>query len=151
MWRLSLECGIATTSWNAEFALRRRVSMSAIGSVIVIRFFFLAAVPRHCRGLRRRRGYQEDFVTPGSSPAWAISRRQIRHSPNLRYTECGRPQRWQRVYPRTANFGLAAALLTSAFFAIAQLLPVLSLKGKPSALSSARPSSSVLAVVTTVM
>src|SRR6186997_188045 len=29
-------------------------------------------------------GHQEDLVTPGSSPRWAISRRQIRHRPNLR-------------------------------------------------------------------
>src|SRR6266545_4218670 len=41
--------------------------------------------------------YQLDFVTPGSSPRCAISRRQIRHSPNLRNTAFGRPQRWQRV------------------------------------------------------
>src|SRR5262245_20293876 len=32
---LSLDDGIATSSWNATFALRMRVSMSAIGSVIV--------------------------------------------------------------------------------------------------------------------
>src|SRR4051812_12821052 len=30
-----------------------------------------------------RRDYQLDFVMPGSSPRWAISRRQIRHRPNL--------------------------------------------------------------------
>jgi hypothetical protein len=47
-------------------ALRMRVSMSAIGSVIV-----MAA-------------YQLAFVTPGISPACTMTRRQIRHSPNLR-------------------------------------------------------------------
>src|SRR5882757_11154309 len=31
----NFEDGITTSSWNATFALRRRVSMSAIGSVIV--------------------------------------------------------------------------------------------------------------------
>src|SRR5215213_6446469 len=68
--------------------------------------------------------YQELLLTPGSSPAWAISRRQMRQRPNLRKTACGRPQRWQRVYPRTANFGLRAALLTRAFLAIcSSLLP----------------------------
>src|SRR4051812_35149254 len=41
--------------------------------------------------------YQELLLTPGSSPACAISRRQIRHRPNLRNTACGRPHRWQRV------------------------------------------------------
>src|ERR1700760_2770149 len=36
MWDLILEYGMAAVSWYAEFALRRRVSMSAIGSVIVM-------------------------------------------------------------------------------------------------------------------
>ena len=51
-WRISaicaliLLCGIDTVSWYAEFALRRRVSMSAIGSVMVMLrpVAFLAAV-----------------------------------------------------------------------------------------------------------
>src|SRR5699024_10720335 len=34
MLPLSFECGIDTVSWNAELALRTRVSMSAMGSVI---------------------------------------------------------------------------------------------------------------------
>src|SRR6185437_9073243 len=51
MWALSLECGIDTVSWCAEFALRSLVSMSATGSVIVIAVFpsftrFRAAVTR---------------------------------------------------------------------------------------------------------
>src|SRR6266542_5592656 len=36
MCAFSLECGIVTESWYAVLALRRRVSMSAIGSVIVM-------------------------------------------------------------------------------------------------------------------
>ena len=44
-------------------------------------------------GMRRLVDYQDDLVTPGSSPAWAISRRQIRHRPNFLYTECARPHR----------------------------------------------------------
>src|ERR1700685_222310 len=36
MCDLILEYGMPTVSWYAEFALRRRVSMSAIGSVIVM-------------------------------------------------------------------------------------------------------------------
>ena len=36
MWDLIFEYGIAAVSWYAEFALRRRVSMSAIGSVMVM-------------------------------------------------------------------------------------------------------------------
>src|SRR6476469_7739360 len=42
---LSFEDGITTSSWNATFALRNRVSMSAIGSVIVI----AAPSPRRLR------------------------------------------------------------------------------------------------------
>src|SRR6476620_4485285 len=67
MCPLSLECGISTVSWNAVFALRRRVNMSAIGSVIVMvdllsrrgsRAGPAAKVSR--RGTRRRR-----WVLPG--------------------------------------------------------------------------------------
>src|SRR5450759_4120982 len=36
MCTLILECGMVTESWYAELALRRRVSMSATGSVIVM-------------------------------------------------------------------------------------------------------------------
>ena len=43
-------------------------------------------------------GYQEAFDTPGSSPRWAMSRRQIRQRPNLRYTECGRPKAVYRKF-----------------------------------------------------
>src|SRR3954454_17643546 len=46
---------------------------------------------------RMRSDYQLDLVIPGSSPRCAISRRQMRHRPNFRYTARGRPQRWQRV------------------------------------------------------
>src|SRR3954469_9193286 len=126
---LSFEDGMTAESWYAWLAFRRRVSMSAMGSVIVMACgASLAAVPRAlglgdlARGLSANgdawvvelaplqgpvpslRGaggsgvlHQLDLRTPGSSPAWAISRRQIRHRPNLRKTECGRPQRWQRV------------------------------------------------------
>ena len=66
---LSLELGIRTVSCMATLALRILVSMSAIGSVIV---------------MDRRSPYQLAFVTPGTSPWWTISRRQMRHRPNLR-------------------------------------------------------------------
>src|SRR4029077_15608288 len=36
MWDLILEYGMPTVSWYAEFAFRSRVSMSAMGSVIVM-------------------------------------------------------------------------------------------------------------------
>src|SRR5580700_12213916 len=100
---LSLEPGMRTVSNMAEFALRIRVSMSAMGSVIV-----MAA-------------YQLAFVTPGTSPACTMTRRQMRHSPNLRYTAFGRPHRWHRVYPRTLNLGVRCCFSINAFFAM--LLP----------------------------
>src|SRR3954465_13802469 len=37
-------------------------------------------------------------------PLWASSRRQIRQTPNLRYTARARPQRRQRLYSRVLNF-----------------------------------------------
>src|SRR6478735_2317223 len=101
-----------TVSWYAWLALRRRVNMSAIGSVIVMVLgYFLAVVsdsasdlrstgllpgnnagvwgrsaPASCRAneVSESIAYQDDFVMPGSSPLCAISRRQIRHRPNLR-------------------------------------------------------------------
>src|SRR5699024_5159300 len=75
-------------------ALRIRVSISAIGSVITI-----TTLPPSLTGV-----YQLAFLTPGICPLWASSRKQIRHNWNLRITECGRPQRLQRVYSRTLNF-----------------------------------------------
>src|ERR1700712_1077312 len=106
MLALIFECGSVTSSWYAELALRRRVKKSAIGSVIVMtgllpssRWFPGQGLPRTFSG----RGdvvavyYQLLFDTPGSSPACAISRRQILHSPNLRKTACGRPHLLQRV------------------------------------------------------
>jgi hypothetical protein len=47
MCDLIFEYGIPTVSWYAELALRRRVSMSAIGSVIDMAVLaFLAAVSK---------------------------------------------------------------------------------------------------------
>src|SRR3569832_1051746 len=100
MCALSFECGSSTVSWNALLALRRRVNMSAIGSVIVIAALLSrggSVCTDSAQWPAAKDVYQDDFVTPGSSPACAISRRQIRHRPNLRYTEWARPQRWQRV------------------------------------------------------
>ena len=87
---LILEYGMAAVSWYAEFAFRRRVSMSAIGSVIVMAYrpsspwfpvrLYLAAGPAVCSFVC----YQLDLVMPGSSPRCAIVRKQIRHKLNLR-------------------------------------------------------------------
>src|ERR1700755_77165 len=99
MFALIFEYGMVTLSWYAWLALRRRVSMSAIGSVIVmgVRQPFSPGFPEP-PGLRRSgnsdppsvriravggvvgtQGYQEALDTPGSSPRWAMSRIQIRH------------------------------------------------------------------------
>jgi len=59
--------------WRAIAALRMRVSISAIGSVMFTVLALLQAL-----------AYQLDFVTPGSSPRSARSRKQMRQRPNLR-------------------------------------------------------------------
>src|ERR1700689_1118897 len=96
----SLEPGIFTVSNMAALALRTGGSMSARGSVI-----FMAA-------------YQLAFVTPGTSPACTMTRRQMRQRPNLRYTPSGRPHRWHRVYPRAMNLGVRCCFSIKAFFAM---------------------------------
>ena len=63
---LSLDDGASTSAWRARMALRMRVSMSAIGSV-------MHAIT-----------YQLDLMTPGMSPRSARIRKQIRQSSNLR-------------------------------------------------------------------
>ena len=87
---------------------------------------------------------------PGTSPACAIWRRHSRQSPKSRYTDRARPQRRQRVYARTLNFGFRCCFWMRAFFAIDHPCPS-RLNGNPSARSNARPWSSVSAVVTIVM
>ena len=62
----SLEAGMSTKSCRAVTALRIRVSMSAIGSVIMAR----------C--------YQLDFLTPGIWPSRASLRKQMRQRLNFR-------------------------------------------------------------------
>ena len=57
------ETGCVTSGCATVTALRIRVSMSATGSVI---------------------HHQDAFLTPGSSPFWASSRKQIRDIPKSR-------------------------------------------------------------------
>jgi hypothetical protein len=73
------EVGIETESCIARFALRMRLSMSAIGSVSIARLL------------------PTGLGHPGIAPSCARSRRQIRQSLYLRNTARGRPQRLQRV------------------------------------------------------
>ena len=86
---------------------------------------------------------------PGTTPSWARSRRQIRQSPNFRYTARGRPQRLQREYCRVLNFCGRAALAMRLF--LAKLSSYASDRnGRPSSRRSASASSSVEAVVVIV-
>src|SRR5262249_26137033 len=82
------------------YALRMRVSMSAIGSVI--------ASP-----------YQLDFVTPGIRPSSARSWKQILQRANFRKYARPRPHRLQRLCTReekTLRFSPAAFARLTAFF-----------------------------------
>ncbi len=97
MPRLTRLVGISTNVRSTRTEFRIRVSMSAMGSVIIIQFpvvFFLPARLAHTR----------------DQSTLACSRKQIRHRPNLRYTARGRPQNLQRCSWRVENFGLRSAL-----------------------------------------
>jgi hypothetical protein len=91
--------------------------------------------------------YHEALVTPGTTPLWAFSRKQIRHIANFRKKPRGRPQTLQRLCLRTENFGTRVALTIMLVFAI--YFPFCS--GKPIAVKNSEASSSVLAVVTMVI
>ena len=148
MCALSFECGIDTVSWCAEFALRRRVSMSATGSVIVMVVeLFLAVVSAREPDLRA-------LVLLPAALGDAGQFARVRH---LAEADAAQAElAVDRVRPAAAlapgvaanrKLRLAAALFFRAVFAMVTF----SLNGKPSCLSSARPSSSFFAVVTTVM
>src|SRR5438876_1606562 len=66
----------------------------AVGAIGPLRGRWLGGC--RCGFCRHLCSYQLDFVTPGSSPTSARSRKQIRHRPNLRMYPRGRPQTWQR-------------------------------------------------------
>src|SRR6476659_9813295 len=80
---LSLLYGMDTASWYAWLALRRRVSMSAIGSVIVMMWFFLALVSP-CPQLRRDDLQRVEVVTRRT---W--SRREARRGAPSPEGRCG--------------------------------------------------------------
>src|SRR6266849_6272415 len=83
----NLEDGTPTAVFPTIWALRMRVSMSAMGSVM----------------LMRKTSYQLALIRPGISPRSAISRSLLRPSPNLRNTPRGRPVRLQRFRSRTGE------------------------------------------------
>src|SRR5271157_3204961 len=75
----SREAGTSTLGWRAWMALRTRVSMSAMGSLVIVLLYQLA------------------LITPGISPFSASWRKHRRQMPNLRRKARGRPQRQQRL------------------------------------------------------
>src|SRR5688572_23004809 len=88
----------------ADTALRMRVSMSEIGSVI-------SCCP-----------YQELFVTPVTSPSSASLRKHRRHISNLRMYARGRPHSLQRLRWRILYFSVFSSLAIFAVVAIASLV-----------------------------
>src|SRR5579863_191805 len=95
----SRDAGTSTFGWRAESAFLMRVSMSAMGSVVIIPV---------------KSSYHDALITPGTSPASASFRKQIRHSLNFLRNPRGRPQRKQRLRCRQANLGLRLAALAAA-------------------------------------
>src|SRR5258706_13067945 len=99
--------------------------------------------------------HQLALITPGTSPASASCRKQIRHSLNLRRYPRGRPQRKQRLRCRQRSFGGLPAFAIASFSSLA-ILAVVAIfysplpnpaNGIPRGFSSANPSASVFAVV----
>src|SRR4051812_44229858 len=143
---------MVTLSWYAWLALRRRVSMSAIGSVIVmgIRQPFSPGFPVE-PGLRRSGGTKSGL--PGSlGDAGEFT--AVGHVPDAH------PAQTELEVDRVrTTAALAAGVRTDGELRLRGRLDdqrllshaQFSLKGKPRSFSSARPSSSVVAVVTTVM
>src|ERR1035438_4805869 len=99
----NFEAGTSTFGWRAAMALRTRVSISAIGSLVTY------PVPPF---------YQLAFTTPGTSPFSASCRKQSRQIPYLRRNALGRPQRQQRLRWRHLNFGFFRSFAILAVVAI---------------------------------
>src|SRR3954454_7590864 len=151
MFALIFEKGMVTLSWYAWLALRRRVSMSAIGSVIVmgIRQPFSPGFPGN-PGPTAKRYFSR---LPGSL-RHARELTAVSHLPDAHPAEAElavdrvRPAATLAAGVRAhSELRLRGSLQDQRLLSHAQF----SLNGKPRSLSSARPSSSVLAVVTTVM
>src|SRR5664279_2459159 len=132
----SFDAGISTRRCFDPHALRIRVNMSAIGSVMLISQFLAPTVSPWGRvgievfansresgmGNRFPSRYQLLFVTPGIRPFRASSRKQRRQMPNFRRYARDRPQRWHRLCLRTANFGFRLDFSTMALRAIERSL-----------------------------
>src|SRR3954470_12722541 len=166
MCALIFEYGMATVSWYAEFAFRRRVSMSAIGSVIVMAYWALLAAVSvrdgHATDLRRGRGCL------AQAPGWSLSKvasagsglpaglgdagqlAAVRHLPEADPAQAELAEDGARTpTTRAPGVGAHGVLGLPARFGDQSLLRhQFSLNGKPRCRRSARPSSSVFAVVT---
>src|SRR4051794_39141639 len=116
---LSLEAGTSTLGWRAWIALRTRVSMSAMGSLVI----FLLLHLKHRQAVRKP-PYQLALITPGISPFRASWRKQRRQIPNLRRNARGRPQRQQRFRCRHWSLGVLALRAFSSFRSFAILAVV---------------------------
>src|SRR2546430_5005166 len=149
MFALSLECGRTTSSWYAEFALRRRVKKSAIGSVIVMG----AEQPFSPWFLARPSANGGSWREPSCSPAGLAHSGQlaaVSHLPNADPAQTELAQHRARATAALAP-GVAAHLelrLLRRLEHQSLLGHQFSLNGKPRCLSSARPSSSLIAVGT---
>src|ERR1017187_4504279 len=134
--------GMSTAGDSMRFALRMRVNMSAIESVIILASllngFRLAFARRPASAKRKRQKYyQLAFCTPGIKPLFAMSRKQIRQMPNLRYTARARPHSRQRMRILTSSRGaifFLPDLCSSSFFrlrACSTLLAVVDIAHNP--------------------
>src|SRR6476659_8789317 len=168
---LSLLYGMETASWYAWLALRRRVSMSAIGSVIVMaarpflhRGFAPASQVRPAAIVVRSGSVIEEVAQQPSrnrSPrglGHAGQLAAVRHLPQadpaqaeLAVDGLGPAATLAAGVATHRELGLAGRLDSQSCLRHVLIPSQRSAKGNPSCLSSARPSSSLVAVVTTVM
>src|SRR5579864_2163134 len=94
--------------------MRTRVSISAMGSLVI------------------SSSYQLALITPGISPFSASCRKHRRQTPNLRRNARDRPQRQQRLRCRTASLGVflfaarsrASARVDFLFFALLAVVAI---------------------------
>src|ERR1700679_1065875 len=129
---LSLEPGIFTVSNMAELALRIRVSMSAMGSVIV-----MAGLPTRLSHAGDLTGMHHDAQADTAQPELAVD-------------GLGPATSLATGVPTHLELGGALLLLNQCLFRH-DAYRVSCRNGKPNAARSARPSSLVRAVVTIVM
>ena len=95
--------------------------------------------------------HHEALVTPGSKPRLANSLKQMRHTAKRRKYPFDLPHRWQRFTARTLNFGVRFARSIHDVRAMRYRPSYFAANGNPNALSSAKASSRVAALVTMTM